>query len=433
MAWMRAAWRRADPRPPRIYLHVGAMKTGTTYLQHLMDMHRGSLAEAGYCFPGESWSDQHRAAREILDFDMTDPRRAEECTGAWSRLTSEMLTHQGKASVLSMEFLSYADRERAANVVDSFPGAEVHVVLTVRDAAAALPAQWQTACQGGRTHPLRGVLRGARRVLRQGEDAGGRAAGLLRRTQDVARMLDTWTAVVGADKVHVITMPGRGSPRRLLWERFAEVLELDPEVCPDVEVPANPSLGLASTELVRLLNKRIRGFDSYDRDAVVAVALCRRILAPRASSETPITLHAQGRRLAARWNRRTRQSLVRHGVHLVGDLDDLPGQADPAGAPAKLPQPTVAELLEAATAAREGLRAWLPELEAAAASLAPEVARTRVASLAQAPEAIGPPPWRDDPDPLRSALDELAGLVGTCVQLHRAATGAPTSAAGQIS
>jgi hypothetical protein len=425
---MRAVWGRTCAPPRRIYLHVGAMKTGTTYLQHLMDLHRESLADAGYCFPGESWTDQHRGVREVLGFDMTDPRRAAECTGAWSRLTSEMLTHEGRASVLSMEFLSYADRERAARVVDSFPGADVHVILTVRDAAGALPAQWQTACQGGRTQPLHGVLRGTRSVLRQDEDTAGRATALLRRTQDVARMLDTWTAVVGGDKVHLITVPGPGSPRRLLWERFAEVLGLEPDVCPDARVPANPSLGLASTELVRLLNRRINHIDGYDRDAVMATALCRRILAPRASSETPITLHAQGRRLAARWNGRTRQSLLRHGVHLVGDPDDLPVHADLTGAPARLPRPSVAELLEAAMTAREGLRAWLPELEAAATGYTAETDPVELSSLAHAPAAVGPPPWREDLDPLRSALDELAGLVGACVRLHRAATGAPTVA-----
>lgn len=404
------------------------MKTGTTYLQHLLDTHRKELAKAGYCFPGEAWRDQHRAVREVLGADMTDPRRAAECEGAWARITEEMLTHRGEASVLSMEFLSYADHEQAARVVASFPSGAVDIVLTVRDAATALPAQWQTACQNGKVVPLRAFIQGVGRVLRDGQEAAGRGPRLLRRTQDIARVLDVWTAAVGADHVHVVTVPPRGSDPRLLWDRFAGVLGLDPAVCPDVDVPANPSLGLASAELLRLLNGRLRGMNQYDYAVVVAGVLSSHILAARASRERAIALNARGRRLASAWNRRTRKAVLRHGVHVVGELKDLPGRPDLSDAPRALPRPTLDELLDAAATARAGLRAWIPELEAAAETIDPGTAPTRVPPTGGVQEDTGPHPWRDAPDPLSSALDEVAALVRTCVRLHRAATGASAAA-----
>ena len=50
-------------RRPRIYLHIGAMKSGTTFLQALMSANRESLFRAGYAFPGEAWSEQSRAVQ----------------------------------------------------------------------------------------------------------------------------------------------------------------------------------------------------------------------------------------------------------------------------------------------------------------------------------------------------------------------------------
>ena len=54
--------------------------------------------------------------------------------------------------------------------MSSLGSAEVHVVITVRDAAATIPAQWQTAVRNGSTLRWEDFRRGVRR-------AGGRRAG----------------------------------------------------------------------------------------------------------------------------------------------------------------------------------------------------------------------------------------------------------------
>ena len=38
----------------RVYLHIGAPKTGTTYLQEVLFTNRARLAEHGVLYPGES-------------------------------------------------------------------------------------------------------------------------------------------------------------------------------------------------------------------------------------------------------------------------------------------------------------------------------------------------------------------------------------------
>ena len=39
---------------PVVFLHIGAMKTGTTFLQQLMSANKEDLLKAGFLFPGDS-------------------------------------------------------------------------------------------------------------------------------------------------------------------------------------------------------------------------------------------------------------------------------------------------------------------------------------------------------------------------------------------
>ena len=41
-------------RKPVVFLHIGAMKTGTTFLQQLMSANKEDLLKAGFLFPGDS-------------------------------------------------------------------------------------------------------------------------------------------------------------------------------------------------------------------------------------------------------------------------------------------------------------------------------------------------------------------------------------------
>ena len=331
------------------------MKTGTSFLQDLMDTNRQPLAEAGYLFPGETWPDQSRAVRDILFDPSPDPRMRAHLHGMWAKFRDQMLAHEGRASIISMEFLSFADEERARRVVDSLAGVDVHVVLTVRDAAAAIPGQWQTSCRNGGTMPYERMLVGVRLALNEAGAHQHRAPyRLFQRTQGIPRMLDAWMPVVGPERMHVITVPPRGSERALLWQRFAHVVGVDPKVASLDRILTNPSLGLASTELLRLLNVELGKVRQMDYRGVVKGPLARLVLVGRAHLEAPVRLNRRGAALAARWNGVVLDSVAAHHVSLVGSADDLPTTPGPE-TPGPLPAPTEGELLSAAATARAGL------------------------------------------------------------------------------
>jgi hypothetical protein len=257
-------------------------------------------------------------------------------------------------------------------------------------------------------------------VLRDGEHVTSSAARMLQRTQWTPRMLNTWTPLVGADRVHVITVPPSTAPPTLLWERFAAVTGIPVGLDIDTTTDSNPSLGLASTELLRRINAKVRDLGSYDYERVVKRRLAREVLASRKPLEQPILLNRGGRKLAARWNRRVRSSIETHGVELVGSLAELPVSPSLEGAPKALVQPSPEDLLSAAATGRDGLRSWIRQLAKALESGELESAILPV-QLPGRDDPLGVTTadnWLGADDPVEQAVSELCLLVREAVRLY---------------
>lgn len=389
--------------PPRVYLHIGAMKTGTTFLQDLLEANREDLKKAGYLFPGEQFSDISHAVRDLL-FSSDDAEVQEQTRGKWARLVDEIVSFDGKAAIISMEFLSFADAEGAARVLDSFPGHEVHVVLTVRDAERAIPAQWQTSMRNGSKVTLPKFVQGTRQVVR-GKESSAKGARIFQRTQGIPRMLETWTPLVGPKRMHVITVPPSGSDPALLWQRFAKVVGVRPKAAGVLPSAANPSLGHASSELLRRVNKELGDVLPVDYWIVIKSQLARRVLGGRAGEEHPVRLHRPGVALAREWNGAVREAISQHGVRLVGSLDELPVEPPEADLPKQLYRPSEEELLAAAGTAYAGMIDFREELATQAGEPLPE----------RSPQ----PDWVAMEEPVDAAVADVVSLVRECMELRR--------------
>ncbi len=335
------------------------MKTGTTYLQQVMIQNKDALAAHGHLFPGEAWADQVRAAHDVVGHHRERGVR-QRAAGAWDAITAEMLGWDGAASVLSVEFLSFAGPRVAQRVAESLAGAEVHVVLTVRDTAEVLPGLWQTHCANGGTASWPGFARSARFGAGMGplSQPLGQGARLFRRALDVPRMLDVWAPVVPAEQLHVVTVPRPGAPRELLWERFAGVVGIDPAVATRPAAGHNPSLGYASADLMRRLNSELGRLPRHRYNPTLKHYLAEQVLAERRSLEARAELDAAAEEFATRWNRRVRAALEASTAQLVGDLEDLP-VTEPVTPAGSIVDPTREELLDAAEHAAEGLERLL--------------------------------------------------------------------------
>lgn len=404
---------------PPVFLHIGAMKTGTTYLQRVLVDHQQQLAAAGYLFPGDSWVSQIRAAQDLAEAVPEDPVLESQSHGAWDSLVAQMMRHDGAGSIVSMEFLSHADPSAAGRAVSSVQPAPVHVILTVRDATAIIPAQWQTAIRNGRvtTWPdFRAGTRKAAGLRTRREWFADPSAHLFRRVQDVARMLDAWGWHVPSERIHVVTVPPSGSDPTLLWTRFAAVVGLDPGMGAETD-RVNESLGYASAELLRRVNVALGPVPVSDYNAIVRGRLAGRVLSARSEQETRPLLDRRTYEFALRWNQRTREAVRRSGAHLVGDLQDLPvvpaphhdGAVDDAQAP-----PSEPELLAAAEFAVERMRAVVIRRVRRAVGRGIQLAGPSTGGAVRGPRSGAG-------DPVAAAVDEIAELCRTAIDLRRRA------------
>ncbi|HET7689634.1 MAG TPA: hypothetical protein VFK41_04610 [Nocardioidaceae bacterium] len=375
------------------------MKTGTTYLQTLMLENRAQLLDAGVLFPTgpAGWKLQVDAVRDVTG---TAPGgAAERCRTAWRNLHAQVMEHPG-TSVVSMEFISYVDAEGAAEFVRRLEGADVDVVLGIRDTARLLPAIWQTGARNYGVRPWRTFVS---ELTAEPENRANAAWRRFLRVYDVPRMLDSWLAHVPRERVHVVTVPQSGAEPDLLWRRFAATVGVDPGVATQLPAPANESIGHASAELVRRVNTAL----GHDRSMAVhkasTVVLSDQILARRRSSETPVTGNAALRAFGARWNGVVRDAVLASGVSVSGDLDDLP--LEPADGPDRLSRPTTDEVLSAAADSIEQLRTRVQRVVRRAQVPMPESVR---AFLDTPPRAES---WRPAEDPAAAAVQAVVDSV----------------------
>jgi hypothetical protein len=309
----------------RVLVHVGAPKTGTSFVQDVLWLNRDALAAQGVLYPADRFDEHFLAALDLMELQWGGLET--QAVGAWDRLAQRVRDWSGTA-IVSHEILATATRQQVQRALASFgEGSEVHVVLSARDLVRQLPAEWQENVKHRRTIGYRAFLDKVTDPSRDGE-----LASWFWGVQEVPDILDRWGSTLPPEQVHLVTVPRPGAPRDLLWHRFASVLGLDPDALAAETSRANPSLGVPETVLVRRLNQRVnRGvLANEDYRLLVRELLAHRTLSQRNESPRlalPEDVRAWAVQLSETWIR----ELATRGYDVVGSLDDLrPEPADAA-------------------------------------------------------------------------------------------------------
>jgi hypothetical protein len=296
----------------RVVLHIGAMKSGTSFIQNVLGHNKEHLAEQGVLFPGARWKAQIAAVRDLAN----GAEPGDDVPGAWNALCDEVNAWSGTA-VISMEFLGPRSKAQIERAVTSFPGAQVEAVLSCRDLARQIPAMWLESVQNGSTTGWQEYLDAVRT-----EDRSVAAGKNFWRHQAIPAMARRWAGGLPSGALTVLTVPRPGAPSDLLWQRFGSIIGIDAASC-DLDVRANPSIGLATAQVLLRLNRRMRKEDgslpaSYD--TYVKHTLAKRGLVSRQGVEPRLGLDEAWvvKRGRAQVNR-----LRSDGHRVVGDLDEL--------------------------------------------------------------------------------------------------------------
>ena len=320
-------------RRPRVFVHVGLPKSGTTYLQTAMASLRPQLATQGVVYPEipPGSFDHFEACLSLLEWDFGRRRRVLS-RDAWDTLVAELradVTERGAQDlVVSSEVLALCDDRQVERLVADLSFADVHCVLTVRDPARQLVSVWQESVKNRLASTLTQFIENIQADPLWDGPRGAWAY------QDVPALLGRWRTHVPAERCHIVTVPGAGGDRGDLWQRFLSVLAVDPaELVPAAAHP-NASLDLAEAEVLRELNDRAlsRQFSDVTYDAMVRDRLALLGFVPK-DRRVPILLregeHAWATQLAQEWV----AAIERSGAQVVGDLADLtptPWRWDPA-------------------------------------------------------------------------------------------------------
>jgi hypothetical protein len=292
---------------PRVFVHIGLPKTGTSYLQTILWSHRPALREAGLLVPGRERRDHLWASLAVRD-DPSLHRRGPKAPQAWDVVRDEIAGWDGDALV-SHEFLSAASAEQAKQMVAELAGLgggrEVHVIATAREPLSLFTSSWQEHLKN----------KGRQKIGRYGSQVSDKPTVVWNwRALDLRLVLERWGPAVPADRVHVVTAPE-------LWERFCSVLGVDPGVVEPAGF-ANSSMGVAEAETLRRLNPRLTGFTrAFDRGVWIRSYLADDRLVPRGGEPFwpgPDQV-AECRRRGEDAVRFVRES----GFDVVGDLESL--------------------------------------------------------------------------------------------------------------
>jgi len=334
---------------PAVYLHVGSPKSGTTYLQSVLRNNRELLGRAGVLVAGERHADLVHAGLVVRE----DPRLenlGQRARTSWSRIVEEVRAWPGHTAIISYELFAGASVEQVRRSLADLDGLDVHVVVTARDLALALPSAWQERLKFAVRTPLEDWKP-------RGEKGGPRVEWGWR-TLDPALVTARWGADLPPDHVHIVTVPRRGAPPDTLWTRFAEACALGVEGLDLSVTTANQSLSPAPAELLRRVNGTIEAPIVGNREQArwLRDTLAHQVLVPLGGDRMGMT--DEQFEQAAERSERAIAALRERGYTIHGDLEDIRATRPEGRTPGQVSDD---ELLDTAVHAINGLLLLLRE------------------------------------------------------------------------
>lgn len=323
-----------------VHLHIGLPKTGTTYLQTVMWADRDRMRAQGVLLPGRERRDHLWTTRIIRE----DPHLAsydERVRESWGVLKDEIAAWDGTA-LISHEFFGGASSEQAQRMVAELAPAEVHLVVTAREPVGLYAGGWQESLKNRDSRTMA--------EFAAAEISESSMSVWNWRTLDLRLVLERWAPTVPAERVHVLPLPPPGSPRELLWQRFAGLVGLDPDTFDLSPTFPNESMGVAEAETLRRINDHLKDEDferPFDRGVYIRTFLADERLATRDGERywPPDDVVAECRERA----RAAVAHVAQAGYDVIGDLHDLlvPDDLPPRR---RVDSVTDAEVAEVATA-----------------------------------------------------------------------------------
>lgn len=295
-----------------MFIHIGAPKSGSTYLQRLLWRNQRILATDGVILPGKGQNAHFHAGWDVREAPQSAMHPQESWKGAFERLVADLETTTASRAVITDERLCAATADQVARVMRRLAAFDVHVVYCVRDFAGLLGSAWQQWVKHGSKQTFHTWLDRTREH---------RATDWFWQAHDVDSVLRRWSPGERR-KIHVITLPGPESPQEELWSRLRSVIGWSCDTNTELP-PANTSLGFLEATLLSHIQGRIpTDAPAARRRLITHRFVADNVLASMANA-VPILVPEHHRDWVEEESERRITTLRESGVQIVGDMDDL--------------------------------------------------------------------------------------------------------------
>ncbi len=241
-------------RKPRIVVHIGATKTGSTYIQHFLEKNRPALLRAGVWFPeiGLYW--QSTRPHKQAGHSKFSWAAVNNHPGLREHIEAGLALMKGKVHTIVLSSEAFFLHEYAHRIAEYFSGYSVEMVAYLRRQDEWANAQYCEFVAGGAVGRVDIPFA---EWLKLPET---------QRRLDYRVPLSAWVSAVGAENVNVRVFEKAQLYGNDLLTDFAEATKLPilldlPEPVADDRNSAR--LSAAHVELIRIFNSR----PFYDRDS----------------------------------------------------------------------------------------------------------------------------------------------------------------------
>lgn len=314
---------------PKIVLHIGTMKSGTTYLQHGLISQLSRLSSGGWLYPMSfapvrGAINHERAIYGLVGnhIPWVDSQTQANMNPQWQKLIAEV-NQTDKNVLLSAEAVASMLEDGIELLLKALPEREIQMVLTARDLARVLPSSWQQSVRNGRPYGYQEYFERIQRAkeLPISESVGSN----FWRSYQLSDVINRWQKFLPLENISIVTVPNKTSSNTL-WERFVTALSLPLETVEPKfdDKKSHTSITWPEAEALNQLNQK---WSSQKKPKKTQDQLRRRIVQEgfqhRENRGRPIALTAPWLELARRWADEDVAQLTQIGVRIHGDISDL--------------------------------------------------------------------------------------------------------------
>ena len=247
---------------PKLFLHVGFHKTGTTSLQDALNRNRAELLTQGLVYP------KTRRFRAQHEFAWSAGQRGwgwkqfggSQAGPGPARRMFRLIRSSKQDVIISSEFLSELTPPKIQKLISSIGDKDLRVIFTVRPVAKILPSAYQQEVKNGSKLTFDRWLE---RVLEPEQENRNKTRFWTRHSHHIE--IAKWAGVVGKERITVIVADE--SKPEFLTDSFFKLVGADTSNFVESKKKiVNRSMDLAEIELLRRINAKFDrnlGWDEY--------------------------------------------------------------------------------------------------------------------------------------------------------------------------